>query len=87
MGRRHRPRRLPLLSTHEVIKVLQKVCYCFSNRRGSELVLIPTCASMEGRAYLPIIVPERKEILRSTLETILDRAYISREEFFNLLYN
>ena len=87
MGRRrHRPTKIPQVSSREMEKILTRVCYRFSNQRGDERILVPKCTSL-GERTLPVNVPRRKTLAKDTLHRILKRADISRNEFLDLLYD
>jgi predicted RNA binding protein YcfA (HicA-like mRNA interferase family) len=76
--------RIPVVSGREMIKVLTKICYRLSNRRGSHVTLTPKCSSGQDRTC-PLVIPLHRELKRGTMMTILARALLSREEFLNLL--
>jgi len=76
--------RLPLLSSKEVIRALQKKGFLYAPKRGkgSHVALIKTGADERQRL---VIIPKRKVIPRGTLLSILDQAGLSKKEFLDIL--
>jgi len=81
--KKHKPTR-GVWSWREVVKVLLKVCYRVANQKGSHIVLVPKCASVQERV-LPIVVPKHKELTPETFNRVLKRAYLSKVEFYGLV--
>lgn len=77
-------RRLPILSSDEVIKALKKAGFDYAPKRGkgSHVALYRRDESSRKRL---VIVPKRKELPRGTLAAIIEQSGLSREEFLNLL--
>lgn len=73
--------RLPVLSGHEVIKVLKKAGFEEKRQRGSHVILVKEMP--EGK--VSTIVPLHKEVDKGTLLEIIRQAKLSREEFLKLL--
>ncbi|MBX3375836.1 MAG: type II toxin-antitoxin system HicA family toxin [Phycisphaeraceae bacterium] len=71
--------RLPLLSSRDVMMVLVRIGFVHDRTRGSHHVLV--------RADPPttLVVPERREVPRGTLRSILREAGVSEVEFLKLL--
>lgn len=77
-------RKLPILSSQKIIKVLTRAGFVYAPKRakGSHLAFYKTDET--GRKLL-VIVPKRKQIPRGTLLSILQQANIAREQFIRLL--
>ena len=75
--------KLPVVSSKQIIKVLQKAGFEYAPKRGkgSHLAFIK---KDKEKARL-VIIPDRKDIPTGTLLAILDQAGLSREEFIELL--
>ena len=69
--------RLPLLSWHEVVKILAKAGFQVARQKGSHLILI------KDEHIVP--VPKHKEIKRGLLMEIIAEAGLTKEEFLKLL--
>jgi predicted RNA binding protein YcfA (HicA-like mRNA interferase family) len=76
--------RLPSLSGMQVLAALRKAGFEDAPRRGkgSHHALVRRDAS--GRTRL-VIVPDRRDVPRGTLLSILEMAGLTREEFLSLL--
>jgi len=72
--------KLPILSAKEIIKALKKDGFRVLRQKGSHVSLYK---KSEDKIYL-VIVPDKKEVKRGTLLSILKQAGISREKFFAL---
>ena len=77
-------KRLPILSSDEVIKVLKKAGFSYAPKRGKESHVALYRQDESGHKRL-VIVPKRKELPRGTLAAIIEQSGLSREEFLNLL--
>ncbi|KJU82366.1 YcfA-like protein [Candidatus Magnetobacterium bavaricum] len=75
--------KLPVVSSRQIINVLQKVGYRDAPARGkgSHRAFI---RNDKGRTRL-VIVPDRNEIPKGTLLSILEQAGMSKKEFITLL--
>ena len=75
--------RLPVLSSKEIIHVLRKSGFEYAPRRGkgSHSAFV----KRDKDSTRLVIVPDRKEIPRGTLISILEQAGLSKEEFIELL--
>jgi predicted RNA binding protein YcfA (HicA-like mRNA interferase family) len=75
--------KLPILSSKEIIRVLQKIGFEYAPKRGkgSHLAFVK---KDKDRTRL-VIVPDKKEIPKGTLLAILEQAGLSKEEFVGLL--
>lgn len=75
--------RLPVLSSKEVIRVLNKAGFEYAPKKGkgSHTAFVK---KEKDRVRL-VIVPDRKEIPRGTLLAILDQAGLTREDLLRLL--
>jgi predicted RNA binding protein YcfA (HicA-like mRNA interferase family) len=72
--------RLPRgLSGKKVIKVLEKAGFYVKRRKGSHIVL------RRDSPFAQVVVPDHKSIDTGTLDSILDGASLSTEEFIKLL--
>ena len=72
--------KLPILSAKEIIKALEKDGFRVIRQKGSHVSLYK---KSEDKVYL-VIVPDKKEVKRGTLLSILKQAGMSREKFFAL---
>lgn len=75
--------KLPVVSSKQIIRVLQKMGFQNSPKRGkgSHLAFIRTDAD---RTRL-VIVPDRNEIPKGTLLAILEQMGLTKDEFIRLL--
>lgn len=75
--------RLPVVSSKQIIRVLQNAGFEYAPKRGkgSHLAFVKRD---EDKTRL-VIVPDKKEIPKGTLLAILDQAGISKEKFIELL--
>ena len=75
--------KLPIVSSKEIIRVLQKAGFEYAPKRGkgSHLAFVK---KDKDRTRL-VIVPDKKEIPKGTLLSILEQAGLSKEEFVKLL--
>ena len=72
--------KLPILSAKEIIKALNKDGFRVIRQKGSHVSLYK---KSDDKIYL-VIVPDKKEVKRGTLLSILKQAGMSREKFFAL---
>jgi predicted RNA binding protein YcfA (HicA-like mRNA interferase family) len=77
-------RRLPAVSSSEVIRVLHRAGFIEAPRRGKGSHAAFYKQDEKGNTYL-VIVPKRKTLPKGTLLAILDQAGLTREEFLRLL--
>jgi len=77
--------KLPIVSSKEIIRVLQRVGFEYAPKRGkgSHLAFVK---KDKDRTHL-VIVPDKKEIPKGTLLAILEHAGLSKEKFVGLLKN
>ncbi len=74
--------KLPILSGHEVLKVLiKKFGFKVSRQRGSHVVLV----RFENGKKVGTVVPLHDEIKRGILMGILELAGINKDEFLEAL--
>lgn len=71
----------PLISTRECIKALSKIGFQVDRQRGSHVIMVRD----EPPPAVTISIPERKEIPRGTLRSIIRDAGLTVEEFQDLL--
>lgn len=76
--------RLPILSSDKVKAALMKAGFNYAPKRGKGSHIALYKEDKKGQKRL-VIIPERKNIPRGTLLSILHQADLSREEFINLL--
>ena len=69
--------KLPLVSSDRVLKFLSKKGFHVVRQRGSHISL----HKKEDGKTLLVVVPQRKEIKKGTLLSILRQANIERDEF------
>lgn len=72
--------RLPILSSHQVIKALERFGYAVVRQRGSHVRMVHPV-----RKQWPVTVPTYKTIDRSLLRLIIQEANLSVKEFLSLL--
>jgi predicted RNA binding protein YcfA (HicA-like mRNA interferase family) len=77
-------RKLPLVSSSEVIKVLKKAGFVYAPKRGKGSHQAFYKIDERGRKLL-VIVPKRRELPKGTLVSILQQANLSKEDFIKLL--
>ena len=77
-------RKLPGLSSDEVLKALRRIGVVYAPKRGkgSHVALYRTDTS--GKTWL-VIVPKRRDLPQGTLRAIIEQAGLTRTEFLNLL--
>ncbi len=73
--------KLPVLSAKEIIKALEKDGFKVLRQKGSHISLYKKSGD---KTYL-VVVPEKREVKKGTLLSILRQAGMSRERFFELL--
>ncbi|MFZ3383448.1 MAG: type II toxin-antitoxin system HicA family toxin [Candidatus Methanoperedens sp.] len=73
--------KLPVLSGHDLIKILKKIGFEPVRQKGSHIVLIKNSAGSK-RA---VVVPNHKEIDPGTLLEIIRQAGLKRDEFKKLI--
>ena len=72
--------RLPRgLSSRQVVKALGKVGFYIKRKKGSHIVI------RRDDPFAQVVVPDHKSIDTGTLESILDGASLSVDEFIRLL--
>jgi predicted RNA binding protein YcfA (HicA-like mRNA interferase family) len=73
--------KLPILSAKGIINALDKDGFKVLRQKGSHISLYKKSVD---KTYL-VVVPNKKEVKRGTLISILKQAGMSRERFFELL--
>jgi predicted RNA binding protein YcfA (HicA-like mRNA interferase family) len=73
--------KLPVVSSKEVIKALQKIGYEVVRQKGSHIRL----RNYSNPKRRPITVPNHKYLKQGLLKNILNDTELSVEEFINLL--
>jgi predicted RNA binding protein YcfA (HicA-like mRNA interferase family) len=73
--------KLPVLSGHELIKILKKIGFEPVRQKGSHIVLVNNSAGSK-RA---VVVPNHKEIDPGTLLEIIRQAGLKRNDFEKLI--
>ena len=73
--------KLPVLSGHDVIKILKKIGFEEKRQKGSHIIL----AKETEQGKRAVVVPNHKEIDKGTLLEIIRQAGLTREEFLKLL--
>ncbi|MCG7852411.1 MAG: type II toxin-antitoxin system HicA family toxin [Methanosarcinaceae archaeon] len=76
-------KKLPIVSSKEVIKALKKAGFEYAPKRGkgSHIAMMKTKGAFSPRL---VIIPDRKNLPKGTLRSILDHAGLTREEFIEL---
>ena len=72
--------KLPILSGHDVIKILSRQGFNVARQKESHIILIMESAS--GKKS--VVVPNHKEIDKGTLLEIIRQSGMTKEEFINL---
>ena len=72
--------KLPVLSGHDVIKILKKIGFEEKRQKGSHIIL----AKETEQGKRAVVVPNHKEIDKGTLLEIIRQAGLTREEFLKL---
>ena len=72
--------KLPVLSGHKVIKILEKIGFEQKRQKGSHIILLKE--EMQKRI---VIVPLHREIDKGTLIEIIRQTGLKRDEFLDLL--
>jgi len=73
--------KLPVLSGHDLIKILKKIGFEPVRQKGSHIVLV----NNSGGSRRAIVVPNHKEIDPGTLIEIIRQAGLKRDDFEKLL--
>ena len=72
--------KLPIISSDEIIKVLQKDGFLVTRQKGSHISLHK---KMEDGSIALVVVPRKREIKKGTLISIIKQARMTRGEFIN----
>ncbi len=73
--------KLPVLSGHELIKILKKIGFEPVRQKGSHIVLVNKSAGSKKA----VVVPNHKEIDPGTLIEIIRQAGLKRNDFEKLI--
>lgn len=76
-------KRLPVVSSDDVIKALKKGGFEYAPKRGKGSHTALYKIDEKGRKLL--IVPKRRELPKGTLLSILQQANLSKDDFIELL--
>lgn len=71
--------RLPRISGQQCAKALAQVGFTRIRQHGSHIIL------RRDNPFAQVVVPDHKELDRSTLRAIIRQAGLSADEFINLL--
>jgi len=76
--------KFPIVSSREVIRALKRAGFKSAPKRGkgSHIAMMTTKGHLNPRL---VIVPERKNLPKGTLRSILEQAGLSKEEFIKLI--
>ena len=72
----------PVLTPSYVIKVLKKFDFGFKSQKGSHAKYVRI---MDGEPTKTVIIPMHNEIAKGTLQSILEQAGLSLDEFMGKL--
>jgi predicted RNA binding protein YcfA (HicA-like mRNA interferase family) len=72
--------KLPILSATKLIKALSKLGYYTDHQTGSHIILRDN-----KPPFRRLTIPNHKEIARGTLNSIIEDAGLTRDEFLSLL--
>lgn len=73
--------KLPVLSGHDLIKILKKIGFEPIRQKGSHIVLVKN----ESGSKRAVVVPNHKEIDPGTLLEIIRQAGLKRDDFEKLI--
>jgi predicted RNA binding protein YcfA (HicA-like mRNA interferase family) len=71
---------VPLISTREAVKAFEKIGYEVNHQTGSHIIL-----RRREPPHMHLSVPNRRELPRGTLRTLIRDAGLTVEEFIKLL--
>lgn len=71
--------KLPRVSASEIVKALMKIGYVFSRQKGSHIILL------HREKHSIVVVPNRKELPKGTLRSIINQANLTVDEFLELI--
>ena len=71
--------KLPNISGKACVKALSKIGYYQKRQEGSHIIL------RKDNPFSQIVVPNHKNIAKGTLRTIIKNAYLTIDEFIDLL--
>jgi len=77
-------KKLPVVSSDDVIRVLKKAGFKYAPKRGKGGHTAFYKIDEKGRKLL-VIVPKRRELPKGTLLSILQQANLSKDDFIELL--
>lgn len=77
-------KKLPVVSSDEIIRALKKDGYIFAPKRGKGSHVALYKIDRGGRKLL-VVVPKRRELPKGTLLSILQQANLSKDELIELL--
>ena len=72
----------PVLRPSEIISVLEKFGFVYKSQRGSHVKYAKASDDMPTRTA---IIPKHDEVAKGTLQSILEQAAISLEDFLDKL--
>lgn len=71
---------LPVASSAEVIRVLERVGYRRQRQAGSHITMVNP-----SQGFRNVVVPQRKEMRKGTLRAIIRQADLTVEQFIELM--
>jgi len=77
-------KKLPVVSSDDVIKALKKGGFVYAPKRGKGSHTALYKNDEKGRKLL-VIVPKKRELPKGTLLSILQQAILSKDDFIELL--
>ncbi|ODS42731.1 MAG: hypothetical protein MSIBF_05395 [Candidatus Altiarchaeales archaeon IMC4] len=72
--------KLPVISSSKVIKVLERNGFTVLRQKGSHIILY----KRTGNKTFLVVVPQRKEIKKGTLMSIIKQSGYTKQEFLKL---
>lgn len=72
--------KIPILSATKLIKAISKLGYYTDHQTGSHIIL-----RNNKPPFRRLTIPNHKEIARGTLNSIIEDAGLTRDEFLSLL--
>lgn len=72
--------KLPVVSSKQAIRAFEKIGYEFNHQTGSHLIY-----RRSQPPHLHLSIPERKELAKGTLRSLIRQSGITVDEFIDLL--
>ena len=76
------PSKYPVLKPSEIIKALERFGFIYKSQKGSHAKYVNVSAHLPKRT---VIIPMHKQVAKGTLQSILEQAQLTLEEFITNL--